>query len=320
MSSQPAAQADIQKRSSDNPKPGKKKRRRAAQVTCQICHRRVHAITAEHLREHGFTLTRYRRAYRANTRAPGTYGPGTDPNLHADDAMAIATRIVTDPAVIRDMAGEVAEAIFTTELRDRFRLGLCALIARRMEMHGKAAATLDAVRAELGQGWRLARGGPNGAPTPTKDLVAIGQLLATEVKHGEELLLKTVKLCLEEHRTNKGLATLDGGLLDRYTGEGEVLPVPSDLTASDRETVRTLMGMLDQAVTAKRSLIVDAEHTPVAGMVPAVSPASNPPAAEDAADPLPDVPSPVEAPADVLCAEEDTPTRDPFALGPDEPF
>lgn len=314
MSAATTETSDNQKYAAPKPRRPKGKRLRQRQVTCQICHRVFRGITAEHLRTHGYSLTRYRRAYQANTRTVGTYGPGATTSAHADDVMDIATRIVTDPSVIRDLAGEVAEAIFSSELRDRFRLGLVALVARRMEMHGKAAAALDAVRAELGQAWRLTRGGVNGKPTPTKELVAIGQLMAVEVKHGEELLLKTVKLCLEEHRTNKGIHMLDAGLLNRYTGEGEVLPVPTDLTSSDRETIRTLMGMLDKAVTAKRALVVTAEHSP---STPRTAP---PDAVGTLDDPLPDPPASSRGSAEFICSEDDTPTRDPYALGPDEPF
>lgn len=294
----------IQKTDAPNRRRRRRKRDQRRQVVCQICHQPFAAITAEHLRTHGYTLTRYRRAFKAYTRPRRDYTGSGAPD-RADDPLAMATRIVSDPRAIREMADEVQEAIFSGPLRDRFRLGLTALVARRLEMHGKAAAAMDAVRAELAEAWRLTRGGPNGAPTPTKDLVAIASVLGAEVKQGEELLIKTVKLCLEEWRTNKGLATLDGGLLDRYSGEGEVLPVPPELNAQDRETMRTLWGMFDKAITARRTVIdVQAVTSTTDDPLPSPTDVHDSPGAS---------PGPMVTPP----AGEDF---DPSALGPDEPF
>lgn len=232
-------------------------------------------ITAEHLRQHGFTVTRYRRAYGALTRAPRDSTAGSPRS--ADDPRAdqravlrhnitsLAREIVSDPDVIRELAGEVSEAIFSTSLRDKLRLSLIALITKRLHAHGEACAALDNVRAALGERWRTTQGGPNGAPTPTKDLVAMASVLGGEVKSGEELLLKTVKLAIEEWRSHKGQAVLEGGL-DRYSGSAERLPVPDTLTAQDRETIRTLWGMFDRAVDRRRALTVDV--TPTAGSLP----------------------------------------------------
>lgn len=249
----------------------KKKRTNSRQVVCQVCRQSFKEITAEHLRQHGLTLTRYRRMYHCSTRAPGTSqrqdrsaagssGPSTLPDRNT--VATIAQRIVEDPDVIREMAGEVAEAIFGSSLRDALRISLVSALSERLKAHGESLAALNAVRAELAQPWRMQQGGPNGTPTPTKDLLGMASVLGQEVKTGEELLLKTVKLAIEEWRSHKGAGAVEGGLPDRFTGDGERLPIPATLSPQDRETMRTLWGMFDKAIDTRRVLTIDTTATP----------------------------------------------------------
>lgn len=256
-----APKTKAQRANTKKPRQRKAPRRSQRQVVCQICHEQFDEITAEHLRTHGFTLTRYRRAFSTHTRAPrtstaGSPTPADDPN-HRHTVATIAERIIHDPEVIREMAGEVAEAIFGSSLRDALRMSLVSVLSERLKAHGEATAALAQVRAELAAPWRVTQGGPNGQPTPTKDLLAMASVLGQEVKTGEDLLLKTVKLAIEEWRSHKGVAAIEGGLPDRFSGDGEVLPVPATLTSSDRETIRTLWGMFDKAIDAKKDLVVD---------------------------------------------------------------
>ena len=290
--------------------PGKGSRRKSRQVICQICHEAFKELTADHLRSHGFTTTRYRRAYQTNTRAPRGSSPSTDdPRLTVLD---LAQRIVTDPQVIRDLAGEVAEAIFSTSLRDQLRLALVSLLAQRLDSHGKATSALDEVRAELTARWRIAQGGLNGAPTPTKELVQIGQLLQQEVKQSEDLLSKTVKLAIDEFKNQQDGGAIGGGLHpDRFTGSGEALPIPASLTPGDREAIRTLYGMFDKAIVAKRTL--NAEVVSSGPSVPAdVLPATQP-QAPDRPEGNPEIPPSPDDEHSVLGADVPGPDYDePF--------
>ena len=245
-------------------RPRKRMRKAPKQVVCQICHTEFKRITAEHLRTHGFTLTRYRRAYHAPTRAPavnsaptGTYGRlSSDPEADRQTVATLAERIVSDPQVIRELAGEVSEAIFGSSLRDALRLSLVSVLTERLKSHGEATAALNQVRGELSQPWRTKQGGMNGQPTSTKDLLGMATVLGMEVRQGEELLLKTVKLAMEEWRSHQGAGAIEGGLPDRFSGSGEAIPIPATLSAGDRETCRTLWGMFDKAIEAKRVLTV----------------------------------------------------------------
>ena len=282
-----------------------KKRKKQRQIVCRICHKHFPSITAEHLRTHGFTITRYRRAFGSLTRATATQPVATGRVADRQTVASLADRIVHDPEVIRELAGEVSEAIFGSSLRDALRLSLVSVITERLRAHGEATAALAQVRKELSAEWRTTQGGPNGAPTPTKDLLGMASVLNQEVRSGEELLLKTVKLALEEQRTYKGSGMVEGGLPDRFTGEGEHLPVPAELTSQDRETIRTLWGMFDRAVTAQRSLTVDV--TPTSTVRPAGDLSAKLKAPAESAEPTADASAgrpPAEA-AEPLLSPED---------------
>jgi hypothetical protein len=193
-----------------------------------------------------------------------TRGLGGSPATTDDPArlnvLDIAQRIVTDPQVIRDLAGEVSEAIFSTSLREQLRLALVSTIAQRLDAHGKASAALAEVRSELTERWRIAQGGQNGQPTPTKDLVSIHAALNVEIRQTEELLTKTVKMAVDEFRSQKGNVNIGGGLDPlRFTGSAEALPIPPSVGPGDREAMRQLWGMFDKAIVANRT--INAQHT-----------------------------------------------------------
>lgn len=260
----------------------------------------------------------------------------------------IARRIVTDPQVIRDLAGEVSEAIFSTSLREQLRLALVSTLAQRLDAHGKATAALTEVREELTQRWRIAQGGRHGKPTPTKELVAVHQALVTEVRQTEDILAKTVKMAIEEFRSQKGDVAIGGGLDPlRFTGSAEALPIPAEVGPGDREAIRQLWGMFDKAIQAKRTLT--AEHggsRPAEGSrpladagadsLPALPPQTEPPEqdaenctghsaessdddnSDSAADPAP-VPSP-EPTAPPASPEEPPEPPAAYTCDPDEPF
>jgi hypothetical protein len=285
----------------------------APRITCAICHASLREVSQAHLGLHGFTLTRYRRAFPgAPTRAPrpprgtrtpraaapaptapstpalpsGSSAPADDPTdartppaLGRTNALNIAQRIIEDPDVIRSLADEVSEAIFSSSLRERLRFALVGTIARRLEAHGTAVARLDQVRAELTQDWRVHQGGPNGTPTPTKDLASIHNALAMEVKHGEELVLKAVKAAIDEAKGLDDEKKGADGMLDagRFTGTAPGLRIPAELSSGERETIRTLMGMLTKAVDGQRALTVAAQVRDVMPPAAPVSGSSVPP-------------------------------------------
>lgn len=275
-----------------SPKPRKRapgtrrtKLKAQAQATCPICQEKFARLTALHVESHGWTLAMWERRFgpipapipRRKPKKLGSeaaHAPSSPPAVApqvarqvslqlptADGralASAVAHELVADPQFVARLADEVGSAIFEGALRDRLRTGLVAVLSTRLELHGKALAALEAVRKELAEPWRIAQGGEDHAPTPTRDLVAMGQLAALEVKRGEDLVLKAVKLALEEARTRtaagQGESPLDAS---RFSGAAERAGVAS-LPAAERETVRLLLGQLRKGVEARKAL-VDAE-------------------------------------------------------------
>jgi len=163
------------------------------------------------------------------------------------------------------MADEVASYIIAGPLRDRLRQALLGLISARLELHGQAVARLDAVNRELGEEWRVAQGGEDGGPTPTKDLLGIAQQTLQEIRTGEDLVLKAVKLAIDEAKTPPA-AVAAGSPLDAYSGQDEVIDVPASISPAERETVRNLLSALASGATA-RARMVDAEQAKPADVV-----------------------------------------------------
>jgi hypothetical protein len=231
------------------------------------------------LRTHGFSLTQYRRAYYA-PHAPRRASRATA-GLAGDGTLALSSeileRVAGDQHLLARLADEVAEAIFSGPTLERLRISLFMLITQRMELVAKSAADFERCRAELTQAWRLQQGGPDGGPTSTKDLAEIAKLLSKEVHQGEELLVKTVRLALEEARLRGPASGLDAGLSTRYTGSAEVLQVPADCSAAERETIRTLFGMVVRDGADAAPAVIDVTPTaPVEAAVSATQPHSAP--------------------------------------------
>jgi hypothetical protein len=157
----------------------------------------------------------------------------------------LASHLVSEPQFIATLADEVSEAIFSGPLRDRLKLSLVSLLSSRMQSHGEASALLQKVRQELSAPWRLTQGGELGAATDTRELINMAMQMHTEVSRAEETLLKTIKLAIDESKGRDKLDAARGGLAP-YTGDAEIIPIPADLSAEERETVRSLLSALTQ--------------------------------------------------------------------------
>lgn len=259
-----------------------RQRRPKRQVKCELCGRMYRQITTTHLRSHGYTLDDYKRTFGS----PVPPGPPSPPQVHAPQASTaqVADALLADQTFLHRLADDVGDLLFTTELRERLRLGLVQLLGKRLDLHAAAVANLERVRQELGQRWRVERGGKDGAPTPTPHLVMMAGEAHQEVTKSEEALLKAIKLAVEEQRSNKDLAQAQAR--PAYSGEAEAIPVPPSLPAHERETIRTLFSLLKDEAAARRE--------------PAAPPTPSSPELD------PDV---LEAPAPVQ------PPAEPFGLG-----
>ena len=249
--------------------PAKKTRRRSRRnrprVECAVCHRAFARIDVRHLRTHNLDLETYRRTFPNAPLAPNTTPPAFSPGQEAGAisrpaSLAVAEALVTDPEFVGRMADSVAQTIFGSSLRNQLRLALCSTLSARMEIHAKAVAHLQAVREELAQPWRIKDGGKDGGPTPTPHLVGMAGEAHHEVTKTEEALLRAIRLASEEQRHTTAETNLHGR--PAFTGEAEVIPVPPSLSPGERETVRSLLGLLRKEMAARATQRGDTGQTP----------------------------------------------------------
>jgi len=314
----------------------KAKSKTRTKIACALCKKAYVEITADHLREHGYTPEMYRRVFalplaahrsasRANyrkqplshddvVRNPELRSLAQSPRLGGHDSTlsglapevvtALANHVRENPEYLAPIADDVSRAIISGPQRHLFSQGLCALIMSRLTMHANAVARLIAINQELQQPWRVSQGGQEGGPTPTKDLIALHAAANIEVGSAESLLLKAVKLAADEKKTEPGSAR-DLNPLDRYRGDGELLPGnPEELPPSQREIVRQLMGALAKGARAQGQ-VIEAKMTPIQQVIVKNTPKSgNEPLSPPIELPLP-TPPPVEV-------RYEKPEDDPF--------
>lgn len=289
----------------------KTRTRKHRHVTCLVCGGEFRSLTPEHLLTHSLTVQRYSRVFLAGA-SPAASAAKMDPAGSTLSARQLATRLASDQGFVVQLADEVAEAIFSGPLRDRLRLGLVSLLSSRMTMHADAVALLSRIRKELSAPWRLEQGGALGAPTETKELVQMAMQMHAEVVKGEDALLRTIKLAIDEKKGSTDRDNARGGL-QPYTGEAEIIPVPPDLSPGERETVRSLLTLITSTARAGTPPMVTIDDIVLPAPAPAEAPASEPDDVPvDALHIYADDPPP--APTPVIRADESVGPIDPFSM------
>lgn len=239
-------------------------------VTCAVCHQTFKKMTPTHLQTHGMTTSQYQRVFMADTASPTPPRVGgRPPALEADPPPPLsfglvqrtAEELVTNDAFVSALADEASELLFSTHFRERLQVSLAQLLNQRLVVHAQAVSHLKTIREELSQPWRTTSGGPDGEPTPTPHLVAMAGEAHHEMVKAEDALFRTTRLLLEEQKQR---GVLGAALNTRmgFTGEGEAIPVPPELDAGERETVRSLVHMLQREVqlrAERRRTIIDAQ-------------------------------------------------------------
>jgi hypothetical protein len=303
-------------------------------IECKVCRQVFPKLTVAHLNVHGLTIESYCATYsvsRAKFRAgrPPTGRASAldrapledalvsiahDPRGRAELAAAVSRELLAKGRLAAELAGDVERAIVAGPLRGTLTAALVQLMATRLEMHGKAAATLDALRAELSQPWRREAGGDEGGPTPTRDLVALTQTAIADLKATDDEILKVLKLAVEEARSGPAGVTSLGGALPTAAATG--VPIPTDLTPAERETMRGLASMLKRGLEARRALGDLRTAVPAEAVVvsPATSSGSGPalPATTPAPAPV-SASSPAETPVTRPPVENTAPSREAAA-------
>ena len=236
-------------------------RERKADVTCLVCGKKYRSIRADHLRDHGLTRERYRRVYGGTSVDDPLYVVGQPLSGSADQTqrdphLALVERLsarVADSAGFLDaLANECAEYILSAApLRTQVAFAAAQVVQARVAIHAKAVGRLARVSNQLDEPWRVEAGGHQGAPTPTKDLLAIAMQAHNEVTKAEELVLKAARLALDEQKAREEVREIPGYA---FTGAAESIAIPRDLSAPDREALRALMGNLSKHVDVQRQV------------------------------------------------------------------
>ena len=233
----------------EQPEEGSRGRSKKATVRCEVCGRWYRTLTAEHMRMHGLTGERYRRLFLALRDPTATGSMDQSPQTPVTTVDKLARRITGSVAFLDAISDEVAEHILgMAPLRHQVALAAAQIIQARMAIHADAVGRLARVTRELEQPWRVEQGGPNGQPTPTKDLVLIHAAAHQEIVKAEEMVLKAAKLALDERKA----ADTNQVPTFTYSGAAETIPIPRDLSPADREGLRALMGNLTKYVDANR--------------------------------------------------------------------
>ena len=253
-------------------------KRREGSVECGVCRRKYARITAEHLRKHGLTRQRYNRIY-GDARSSGSPDQLRSAREGAPAMVLRLSEEISGSAAFLDaLSSEVADHLLSSgPLRQQVALAAAQIVQARMAIHADAAGRLARVTQELDEPWRIKQAGPGGKPTPTKDLLGMAAQAHAEIVKAEEMVLKAARLALDEQKQAAVQRVVPGFA---YSGEAEAIPIPRDLSASDREGLRALVGNLQRFVKARRE-VVDVEPTAIDPVPPtSIDPVPQAPAIE----------------------------------------
>ena len=215
--------------------------------------------------------------------------PGTASGLPPILLRQLASHLVRHPEYLARVSTDVSQALMSGPQRDMLSQGLSALIMTRISLHGSAVDRLQNINNELGQQWRIDQGGEGGGPTSNKDLVMMHSAALAEMRSGEDLLIKAVKVAIDEQKHRQ---SVDGAAIpmDRYKGGGtkNLVERAQALSGAERETVRQLLGMLVEGAEAKATIVESAAAPLIKAKVVSTKPAPQAERTPPAPTPPPD--------------------------------
>jgi hypothetical protein len=223
-------------------------------VPCGLCGRRFKRITQKHLdsMHPGFTLEEYRRIYKATT------PQGQERALALQQgnqlAQAVMEQIQADPVLMEDITKRVGENLFSDEIRGKFIGGVLAILQSRIAAYAKLDNQHSRVTDELFSDERILQGGPDGAPTDTATLIAMGRLARDNVADAEDALLRMVKLAIDDKKKPEIQRPIN-----IFTGKHETVIVP-DFKPKQREAIRRVATSLTKDKKTVRALIAKAKN------------------------------------------------------------
>jgi predicted transcriptional regulator len=247
----------------------------AKTVPCLLCGKLFEELPIGHLKnKHGMTRDQYLMTFALKET---DIVPGKPPeSVYTNSLSLFATEkgrlenLTTKVADELDKNGELARRI-TPEVERlvlaKYKSGLAAacmsLIQTRLTAHGKAVALLEEARSRLSEKWRLDQGGDGGGPTPIPHLVSMVHSALAEVKTGEELILKTLKLMIDEQ---KGADDRPNPFTQLDATAYKSTPIPENLDPRQRENMRRLMmiwGKAFQGAVAPEPKTIEVTVLPV---------------------------------------------------------
>ncbi len=226
------------------------KRPTPPKTACGVCGE-LYVRLERHVRQvHSLPWTTYQRVY--------SHPLQSDPSptssksaLPAHLVRAIADACANDPDFLPRLASDVGAHLLGSGLREMLSVSIGALLTTRMKLAGDAAARLESIGTELSQPWRTESGGENGAPTSTRDLVAMAQVASAELDRTTDAALRAAKLSIDERRGERGEQAGDAPL-DKYRGAGDVLDLPADIGPGERAIMLELTMSLARNARTKR--------------------------------------------------------------------
>lgn len=218
-------------------------------VQCGICGRRFKRITQKHLDSvhPGFTLAEYRRVYKATT--PDEMSRSLALQRGNELAQAVVDKIKNDPTLMDDVSRRVGNSLFSEEMRGKFIGGVLMVLQSRLATYSKLEDSRQQINDTLFTEERIKSGGPDGAPTDTPTLIAMGKLAKDGVADAEDALLRMVKLAIDDAKKPEIKQPIN-----IYTGKHETLVIP-DFKPKQREAIRRLAAGLLKEQTSVKALI-----------------------------------------------------------------
>jgi len=202
-------------------------------IQCAVCGQRFLAITKPHAKSHGLTLAEYTRLY-------GAVKPIRVAEELAKKAVTsdeVADLMLANPEIRSGLADGLMAHVFGPGTRSRLLAALSVVLEARMTKFSELMAVKAKVVHELFKDWRITRGGEDGSPTPTKELIAMLATLGQEQSSTESVITRVLQQAVSERKAPMQLLLGIGIHGNAFSGRHEGV---SGLTQQQREQARLL--------------------------------------------------------------------------------
>jgi len=207
-------------------------------IQCQLCGRKMAQITVRHLEVYHpeVSIEEYQRQFKGTT--SGQLQLAAAPKeTTAALAQTVAERILADKGILDSITDRVGQTLFSGKTKEHIIGAVLAALQLRLGTLNVAAERVARLNEELFEDWRLKEGGPDGAPTPTDQLVRMGYLASGDAHNIVDEIIRMANLVVQE---NHG-AMAPSVNVNLFSGLHEKIPMPGDMTPDRREKVRVFI-------------------------------------------------------------------------------